>query len=189
MKLSFHFVLNVLLKKKKGLQSSPLVSGNIMTHTKTRTHRAQRGLCLSNGQNNTHHEYSSTCFLPETTHYLAMQFTKPDANWIGLCVFMCAFERARQSRRSVEIEFCRENQSRDDLKLIATTLAPTPVTVSPPFPPLSSPSSLVLLNQVWQTPCFTLSLSHLNTGPYRLSVLARTGDSLKYSVRQFKTCP
>lgn len=82
-----------------------------------------------------------------------------------LCVFMCAFERARQSRRSVEIEFWRENQSRDDLKLIATTVAPTPVTVSPPFPSLSSPSSLVLLNQIWQTSCFTLSLSNLNTGP------------------------
>lgn len=167
-----------------------------MTHTKTRTHRAQWGLCLSNGQNNTHHEYSSTCFLPETTHYLAMQFTKPDVNWMFVCLSVCVWKgTSKLAQRRTEIEFWRENQSWDDLKLIATTLAPTPVTVLPPFPSLSSPS-LILLNQVWQTSCFTLSLSNLNTGPYLLSVLAKTGpirwsqrDSLKYSVWQFKTCP
>lgn len=146
------------------------------TQRHARTHRAQRGLCLSNGQNNTHHEYSSTCFLPETTHYLALQFTKPDANWMFACLYVRVWKgTSKPAQRRAEIEFWRENQSRDDLKLIASTLAPTLVTASPPFPPLSSPSSLVLLNQVWQTSCFTLSLSNLNTGPYLLSVLARTG--------------
>lgn len=168
-----------------------------MTHTKTRTHRAQRGPCLSNGQNNTRHEYSSTCFLPETAHYLAMQFTKPDANWMFVCLYVRVWKgTSKPAQRRAELEFCRESQSRDDLKLIATTLAPTPVTVSPPFTPLSSPS-LMLLNQVWQTSCFTLSLSNLNTGPLSFVCLGQNrpdqhgarGIHWNILSRQFKTCP
>lgn len=196
MKLGFHFVSNVLLrKKKKGLQSSPVVSGNIMTHTKTRTHRAQRGLCLSNGQNNTRHEYSSMCVLPETTHYLATQFTKPD-NWMFVCLYVRVWKGTSKPAQRWNRVLEREPKSGrpkancyDGSTYTGHRFASISVTFFAFVFGFAQPDMTDIVFHTFSFKfeywAFIVWLHADRAG----SGQDRQRDSLKCSVRQFKTCP